>query len=409
MNAPTSAPVRTRARIIGLDGARGLSCLGVAVMHVTGHYSPQTAYHWKTNLVGLSLIFFYALSGFLLFLPYVRNLIEQRELPSTANFAVHRIARILPGYLVIFLLCNYLLQIVYIENASLQPTRTEDGTGMITDPWQLIANLTLMQSYIPKYFQTGLNPSWSLTLEYAFYLSIPLLGMLLFALARRSNLRPWVIVSLGPALLIALGFIGRAFVPWMISALHLTDPTEINWGANWVAVYTKTFLTNSDTFAFGMAAAVLVVAMEHRAIREKLSRRVRLYSFLAMFPAGIVMLGLIALANPYATSALAVLCALGILVIVAPLFRGERSGLAELLDTAPFRFVGKVSLSAYLWHFPLMLLLGRWGLMAGDTVPGMLRNVALVLAVTLVVSAVTYYAVEEPVMKFAKRYRTRWS
>ena len=93
----------------------------------------------------------------------------------------------------------------------------------------------------------------------------------------------------------------------------------------------------------------------------------------------------------------------------APLFRGERSGLAELLDTAPFRFVGKVSLSAYLWHFPLMLLLGRWGLMAGDTVPGMLRNVALVLAVTLVVSAVTYYAVEEPVMKFAKRYRTRWS
>ena len=158
-----------------------------------------------------------------------------------------------------------------------------------------------------------------------------------------------------------------------------------------------------------MAAAVLVVAMEHNAIREKLSRRVRLYSFLAMFPAGVVMLGLIALANPYATSALAVLCALGILVIVAPLFRGERSGLAELLDTAPFRFVGKVSLSAYLWHFPLMLLLGRWGLMAGDTVPGMLRNVALVLAVTLVVSAVTYYAVEEPVMKFAKRYRTRWS
>jgi peptidoglycan/LPS O-acetylase OafA/YrhL len=121
------------------------------------------------------------------------------------------------------------------------------------------------------------------------------------------------------------------------------------------------------------------------------------------------MLGLIALANPYATSALAVLCALAILVIVAPLFRGERSGLAELLDTAPFRFVGKVSLSAYLWHFPLMLLMGRWGLMAGDTFPGMLRNVALVLAVTLVVSAVTYYAVEEPVMKFAKRYRTRWS
>ncbi|WP_234791446.1 hypothetical protein [Mycolicibacterium mucogenicum] len=56
-----------------------------------------------------------------------------------------------------------------------------------------------------------------------------------------------------------------------------------------------------------------------------------------------------------------------------------------------------------------MLLLGRWGLMASDSLPGMLRNVALVLVVTLAMSAVTYYVVEEPVMKFAERYRTRWS
>ncbi len=74
----TSERVRTRARIIGLDGARGLSCLGVAVMHVTAHFSPHTAATWKTNIVGLSLIFFYVLSGFLLFLPYVRKLTEQR-------------------------------------------------------------------------------------------------------------------------------------------------------------------------------------------------------------------------------------------------------------------------------------------------------------------------------------------
>src|SRR6478752_7756173 len=76
----------TRAHIIGLDGARGLSCLGVAVMHVTTHFSPHTSATYKTNLVGLSLIYFYVLSGFLLFLPYIRNLTAQRasaKLPST--------------------------------------------------------------------------------------------------------------------------------------------------------------------------------------------------------------------------------------------------------------------------------------------------------------------------------------
>jgi peptidoglycan/LPS O-acetylase OafA/YrhL len=102
-------------------------------------------------------------------------------------------------------------------------------------------------------------------------------------------------------------------------------------------------------------------------------------------------------------------CGILILVIVAPLARGEDSAIARYLDLPPVRFVGKVSLSAYLWHFPVMLVLGRWGLMAGDTLPGMLRNVAVVVALTLLVSAVTYYLVEEPIMNAAKRYRHRWA
>jgi peptidoglycan/LPS O-acetylase OafA/YrhL len=118
---------------------------------------------------------------------------------------------------------------------------------------------------------------------------------------------------------------------------------------------------------------------------------------------------LIALRSPFATAGLGMACGILILVIVAPLARGEDSAIARYLDLPPVRFVGKVSLSAYLWHFPVMLVLGRWGLMAGDTLPGMLRNVAVVLAVTLLVSAVTYYLVEEPIMNVAKRYRHRWA
>jgi peptidoglycan/LPS O-acetylase OafA/YrhL len=395
-----------------LDGARGLSCLGVAITHVTTHFSPHTSAAWKTNLFGLSLIFFYVLSGFLLFLPYARNLTEERSaarLPSTANFATHRIMRILPGYLAIFLICNFVLQVAYVKNASLQPVGTDDGTGMITDPWQLLANLTLVQSYIPQYFQTGLNPSWSLTLEYAFYASLPLLGMLLFSLRKRTTIRPFRLAVIAPLILIVVGFAGRALVPMLIERSHLTDTLSINWGANWVAVFTKSLLTNADIFAAGMLAATLIVAMEQKSVREGLSRRVRMVSSLALLPVLGVSLVLIALANPFATTAIGVACALVILIIVAPLARDEGSAIARGLDSAPFRFVGKVSLSAYLWHFPLMLVLGRMGLMAGDSLPGMLRNVVVVLAVTLAVSAVTYYVVERPAMTWAKRYRAKWA
>jgi len=407
--------VRTRARIIGLDGARGLSCLGVAVAHVTGHYSPVTAKATGVGLVGLSLIFFYVLSGFLLFLPYVRNLTKDRwstAPPSTKNFAVHRIARILPGYIVIFLLVNFVFQVAYVENPAFQPLGTEDGTGMITDPWQLLANLTLVQTYLPQYIQTGLNPSWSLTLEYAFYAVLPMLAALLFIMRRRTNLRPFNIAVIGAMALVVLAFIGRAFVPMVNAATGITGERAaeyLEWGDNWAAVFSRSFLTNADNFAVGMLAAVVIVAMEQDAVKDRLSRRVRLYSALALLPVMVITAGLIFLRSSYATSGLGLLCALLILVIVAPLARGGDSLLARWLDLGPIRYVGKVSLSAYLWHFPVMLLLGRWGVLSGDTLQGMLYNVVVVLAATLLISTVTYYTVEEPIMKVAKRYRHKWA
>jgi peptidoglycan/LPS O-acetylase OafA/YrhL len=107
----------------------------------------------------------------------------------------------------------------------------------------------------------------------------------------------------------------------------------------------------------------------------------------------------------FGVSAIALLAGLAILVIVAPLMRGETSAIANLLEMAPFRFIGKISLSAYLWHFPVMLLLGRAGLMASDTLGGMVWNVALGLTAAVLISVVTYYAVERPAVNWAKRYR----
>ncbi len=405
------AAPRSTARIIGLDGARGLSAVGVAVMHVAGNFSPHSAATTKITVIGMSLIFFYVLSGFLLFLPYVRNLLEERSvatIPSTRNFAIHRFARILPGYLAIFLICNYVFQVVYVANPALQPIGTDKGTGMITDPWQLVANLTLVQTYIPKYALTGLNPSWSLTLEFAFYASLPLLGYLLFALRKRISMPPMRLALLAPLILIVIGFLGKALAPLVVAHFGVTDPELIQWGPNWVAVYMRSFLANADNFAFGMLAAMLMVAIERGMIAQRISRRVRSVSAVGVLLSLAGGLGLIALGNLFGLSAIAIASALVILVIVTPLALGQRSGIGEVLEMAPFRYVGKVSLSLYLLHFPIMLMLYRFGLLAGDSMLGMVTNIVVVLAVTMVVSTVTYYAVEQPAMDLARRYRYRW-
>jgi peptidoglycan/LPS O-acetylase OafA/YrhL len=401
---------RKRVRIIGLDGVRGLLCLCIAITHVTTHYSPKTAATWQTSLFGFSLVYFFVLSGFLLFLPYVRNLVEERssgKMPDVKDYVVHRFARIVPCYLVIFLIVNFVLRVAYVENPAIQPVGTADGTGMITDPGELIANLTLLQTYFPAYIQTGINPSWSLTLEYAFYASLPLLGFLLFRLRKRSTMNPFVLAGLAPLILLVIGLVGRSLTPLVFSYSTTTDFMLLNWGPNWAAVFTKSFLTNADNFALGMFAAIVFVALEHRALPERIAKRVRMISAVAIVPVFLVSGLLLVVANQFATAGVSVVAALMILVIVAPLGRGKKTKLAVWLDARPIRYVGEVSLSAYLWHFPMLLLLGRIGWMAGDTLPGMLRNIVLLLSVTILAATVTYYGIEKPGMKFAKRIRAK--
>jgi peptidoglycan/LPS O-acetylase OafA/YrhL len=403
-------PRQKRARIIGLDGVRGLGCLGVASAHVAFEYSPLTTAAGKLNLIGMVLLLFFVLSGFLLFLPYVRGLTRDPSdatMPDTKQYALHRVLRVFPAYLVIFLVCNYVFRVVFIQNPALFPHGTGQGTGMITDPWQLISNLTLVQTYIPKYFQTGINPSWSLTLEIVFYLSLPLFGALLFSLRRRTNIAPLRLALIAPAVLIVIGFVGKLFVAPLAAHVGVTDPLLMQWGDNWVAVYLRSFLTNSDSFAYGMLVVILFVAMEQNAIPERLSRRVRAIATIALIPALVVALGMLVLQSVFALSSIAFAAAIFVVIVVAPLARGEETALARYLDVGPARFIGKISLSIYLWHFPVLLLLGRWGLMAGDTVGGMLRNVVLALAVSIALSMVTYYAIEQPALNLARRYHPK--
>jgi peptidoglycan/LPS O-acetylase OafA/YrhL len=384
--------------------------MSIAITHVTGYYSKHTAAVWKTNVFGFSLVYFFVLSGFLLFLPYVRNVVTERSSarpPNVRNYALHRFARIMPCYLVIFLIVNFVLRVSDVRNAALTPDDAKTGLGMITDPGQLLANLTLLQTYFPKYLETGIGPSWSLTLEYAFYASLPLLGLALFALRRRSTRNPFVVAMLAPIILLIIGLVGRALIPVANQFAGTTDFILLNWGPNIAAVFTKSILTNADNFAMGMFAAIVFVAIEHGALPERISRRVRMFSAAAILPVLVVSALFFAIGVQFVTAGVGIVAALMILVVVVPLAHGRKSKLATFLDVRPIRYVGEISLSAYLWHFPMLLLLGQLGLMAGDTLPGMLRNIVLLLAVTILAATVTYYLVEKPGMNYAKRFRAK--
>ena len=91
--------------IRSLDGLRAVAALSIVLFHVMLflqlEYQPwsQAINHgWYYLSTGVHL--FFVLSGFLLFLPYVRALLDGAPLPSARRFYRRRALRILPAYLV---------------------------------------------------------------------------------------------------------------------------------------------------------------------------------------------------------------------------------------------------------------------------------------------------------------------
>ncbi|MGB2720579.1 MAG: acyltransferase, partial [Rhodococcus sp. (in: high G+C Gram-positive bacteria)] len=253
--------IKRPARLVGLDGPRGFACLCVLAVHVGGHYSPQTVLTYKLGVLGQGLIFFFALSGFLIFLPMVRKLFAGKPMPNNVSYAMHRLLRVFPAYLFIFLFANYVMRAVFVENAAVAEQHfTDNGLGILTDPLTLLANLTLVHTYIPSMIQTGINPSWSLSLEFAFYIALPLLTSIAFFLRKRTSISAPVLALIPVVIMFVIGITGKLYTASRVGPSGITDPKLLEWGPNEIAVLSRSFWSLADNFTYGMLAAVVFVA-----------------------------------------------------------------------------------------------------------------------------------------------------
>ena len=393
----TAPPTRRRAWIAGLEGPRGLAAICVVVVHVAAVHTPWIVDATRIDFLGQALTFFFVLSGFLLYLPYVTRAADGKTAPPVGRYFLNRVRRVFPAYLVIFLLVNFVLRASYTSNpVTLGWDRVTDGTGTISDPARLLAHLTLTQSYFPSTLQTGINPAWSLTTEWGFYLVLPVAGWLLF---RSVGDRPLAVALVPAGVMVGVGLLSTTVVGVLQTRSDL-PVLEQFWGANWYAVLSRSFLAFADTFGWGMAAAVVYAALVHGAWSDVSTRRVQVLfgAATAMFLGASIAVFLLDLR--YTASVFAVAAACFILTIVAPLGRGEPSPLASVTDWSPLRFIGMISLSSYLWHYPVIIVLERWGLPVPPTVTGLIWGSVVVLAVTFALGAASYYLIERTAMRW---------
>jgi peptidoglycan/LPS O-acetylase OafA/YrhL len=316
-------------RVASLTGIRAVAALlvvGTHAAYTTGKYT-----HGYWGLVGARLEvgvpIFFVLSGFLLFRPWVKSAATGGPPPSLSRYARHRVRRIMPAYLVTVLFAYVLY---HFREAGPNPGHTWLG---------LARNLTLTQiycnGYLGKYLHQGLTQMWSLAVEGAFYVVLPLLAYVLLVLICRRRWQPNLMLGA----LAAMTLISPA---WLI--LVHTDHWFPDGARLWLPTYLAWFLA-------GMALAVL----------QKMG--VRCYAFMAIPLATISFfivstpIGGAPTTSPASMSEALVktgFYASIAALAVAPLALGDQGWYSRLLAARPMVWLGEISYEIFLIHLITM-------------------------------------------------------
>jgi peptidoglycan/LPS O-acetylase OafA/YrhL len=345
-----------RDRWIGaLDGLRGLAALSVVAFHVWLYRDGEPA----TAAGGLDAVLsslrvwfvaFFVLSGFLL-APHLRRWREDGLRGSLGTFAIRRARRILPAYWLAMA-----GSIVLLWGGS-----RADGIRIPAEPELLWTFVVLGQNYLPQTVMSVNPVTWTLSVEVAFYVLLPLLAL---------GLRARVAVVALACIAATLAFNAAADAHgWALPARKSVGPFLGCFGLGLLAACVRAQLRAGATAALAALGTVLVVWWMRR-------------GFVIADPSEDVAIGVLGQLP----------AAAGFALLVVALARG-RGPLVRAFVTRPLRAAGDVSYGLFLWHVPVLLALQR----AGD--PPVVLLAAATLAISLAIAAASRRWIEQPALR----------
>jgi peptidoglycan/LPS O-acetylase OafA/YrhL len=360
LKPPLSAPVSGSGYLPTLDGWRAVAICGVLIAHTfDGDWA-------KRGSIGVNI--FFGLSGFLI---CSRLLTERRRTGriSLRAFYVRRAFRILPPAL------TYLGALAVLSACGILATSRGEFLGC----------LLFFRNYLPLTFAGSdawyTGHFWSLSVEEHFYLFWP--AFLIVVGSRRAR---WGAVAL--ALVVAVWRIVEFRHRWVDR--FLVGPVP--------GFYLRTDVSLDGMF-WGCWVALL---LDDTAWRARLGRWLSppvWFGFLAGFVACVLI------RFPLYNVAYACLIPL---LLSGTVLRPESSA-ARLLETAPFRWVGRLSYSLYLWQ-QLFLVASPSGVLA--TRPDLRSSLLLhawpwnILA-TFACASASFYLIERPLVRLGQRLSAR--
>jgi peptidoglycan/LPS O-acetylase OafA/YrhL len=355
---------------------RGVAALAVFGIHLWIYQLPNSMTlrrdSWATTALfegRIAFVMFFVLSGYLLYRAFARAALGRGERIWTRGYLIRRAARIVPAYYAALLGSIALL------------TLAGDGTPgrRLVSTGDLPLFFLFGQNYSPETLLRLNAATWTLAVEVAFYLMLPVIGML--ALRLRTPRRQ-------AALLLGLVIAGLG---WNLA--------DYLFGGGAVAGHSP--LAFLSYFACGMLVALAVESRRTRA--GELSGP---HSALLVIGAAALLVGnglwhgLDRSPHGFAMEVFADLgAAIAFGAIIASIVLGTGVGL-RWLAWRPLAWLGTITYGLYLWHIPVIVWARGNGLLPGGALSAL---VALPIAIAL--GAASWYLLEQPFMNRAARLR----
>lgn len=357
------------SRFDSLDGIRGLGMAAVLVFHA-GVGIPGAF---------LAVSTFFTLSGFLI----TSLLLSEHERHGRIDlrrFWSRRFRRLLPAALICIGLSSVLVWTA--ARSTWSSSFRADGlwTLAYAANWRLIASGQAYESAFSS--PSPVQHFWSLAIEEQVYLLIPLILVAVLVWLSRSR-RVLAVVLTGL-------FVGSALVPLVF-------------GLEGDRVYFGTDTRLAEVVAGALLAVVL---REARGSRSKASIPVPDRGKLPVIGAvaTVAMLVTWLLSSRTATwvssGGLAIYAVLSALVVLAALV--PDTGMARVLSFRPIAALGVISYGVYLYHWPIYL----W-LLPRTRTWSPLVQLAVGASVTILLAALSYHFIEQPIRLGRVRYRPR--
>lgn len=345
-----------------IEGLRAVAILLVVACHAK---VPWLA----GGFVGVDI--FYVLSGYL-----ITGLLVQ-EIRTTgglrfANFYARRLRRLLPALLLMLAVTCVLGRLLLAPGT--QPEQASAAASAAL--W--LSNFHFAFSNM-GYFAPGPETNlflhtWSLGVEEQFYLVWPFLVVIIMGAWEGAKRRPDI-----------------RRLKWLFGALFVISfGLSLYWTRQ--APHLAFYMMPSRAWQFALGALVFLLVGSPEWQPDIRIRAVRWLPFAGWIGLAVMLLAALTINGnmPY-PGLLALLPAVGAVLVLAAGGRGASMGAARFLSLRPMQAMGRVSYSWYLWHWPVLLL----GATLLDVKDGWIR-LALVL-LSLLLATISYRYFETPI------------